>query len=134
MKAYISISYAGRLSLSSIVYAIEQCLLLNNIQSFVFVDQYNFALEDEKKMMAQAMSDIKSCDILIAEVTKKGIGIGIEVGYAKAMGKPVFYLRDAEAEHSTTVSGISDYRVIYVDENDLVAKLDDKLKEFLSKV
>lgn len=80
------------------------------------------------------MSDIKSCDILIAEVTKKGIGIGIEVGYAKAMGKPVFYLRDAEAEHSTTVSGISDYRVIYVDENDLVAKLDDKLKEFLSKV
>lgn len=134
MKAYISISYVGRLSLSSIVYAIEQCLLLNNIQSFVFVDQYNFALEDEKKMMAQAMSDIKSCDILIAEVTKKGIGIGIEVGYAKAMGKPVFYLRDAEAEHSTTVSGISDYRVIYVDENDLVAKLDDKLKEILSKV
>ena len=64
-------------------------------------------------MMQQVMTDISNCDILLAETTHKGIGIGIEAGYAKAQNKPVVYLRQHNAEHSTTLSGISDYQIIY---------------------
>ena len=53
-------------------------------------------------MMDHAMRDIKNSKVLIAETTYKGIGIGIEVRYAKAKGIPVIYLRQKNAEHSTT--------------------------------
>lgn len=74
-------------------------------------------------MMQQAMLDIDHSDLLIAETSDKAIGIGIEVGYAKAKGKPVIYLRQRSADHSTTTAGISDFQVIYDDMADLVERL-----------
>ena len=38
--------------------------------------------------------DIDNSDILIAEVSEKAIGVGIEVGYAKAKGKPIIYIKN----------------------------------------
>lgn len=72
-------------------------------------------------MMQQAMKDIDSCDLLIAETSDKVIVIGIEVGYARAKGKPVIYVRHHNAEHSTTISGISDFQIIYINPKDLNA-------------
>jgi len=69
------------------------------------------------------MADIDNSDILIAETSNKGIGIGIEVGYAKAKGKPLIYLRNQNAEHSTTVSGICDFQIIYKNIHDLKNQL-----------
>lgn len=94
-----------------------------NIASFVFVDHYRFGYAEEQQMMKQAMMDIDDCDILIAETSDKGIGIGIEVGYAKAKGKKVIYLRHQDAEHSTTISGVSDFKIIYADTTDLQYQL-----------
>jgi len=76
-------------------------------------------------MMKQAMKEIDSCDLLIAETSEKGIGIGVEVGYAKARDKPIIYVRKKEAEHSTTVSGISDFQIIYSNIDDLKLQLSD---------
>ena len=69
------------------------------------------------------MDDIEACDFLIAEVTHKAIGIGVEVGYGKAKNKPIVYLRKKEAEHSTTVAGVSDFQVIYQDIFELQSRL-----------
>ena len=74
-------------------------------------------------MMNQAMIDIDKCDMLIAETSEKGIGIGIEVGYARAKNKPIVYLRNACVKHSTTVSGISSYQIVYNNINDLQEQL-----------
>lgn len=74
-------------------------------------------------MMQQALHEIDRCDMLIAETSVKGIGIGVEAGYAKAKGIPVIYMRNKNTEHSTTVSGISDYQLIYTDANDLAEQL-----------
>lgn len=48
---------------------------------FVFIENYTFALTQEKEMMRQAMKDIDKSCCLFAETTDKGIGIGIEAGY-----------------------------------------------------
>jgi len=82
--------------------------------------------------MQTAFSAIDKSEILIAEVSDKAIGIGIEVGYAKAKNKPVIYLRHTVAEHSTTVSGSSDYTVIYADTSKLQKQLNEILKLFTS--
>lgn len=130
MNAYISISYSKRKLFEKEISTIVDTLKSFKISSLVFVDTYTFNVSQEKEMMQQAMIDIDNCDILIAETSDKGIGIGIEVGYAKAKGKIVIYLRNNDAEHSTTVSGISDYQIVYFNNQDLK----DKLTNLIHKI
>lgn len=131
MKAYISISYQKRRSLNTAITAIMTVLEEHQIESLVFVDQHKFEPEQEQEMMQAAIASLEQCDILIAETSHKGIGIGIEAGYAKAKKKPVVYLRHKESEHSTTLSGVSDYRVIYKSADDLQQQLHNVIKEIL---
>lgn len=119
MTAYIAISYSKRNELAEELTAIREALLASGIKPFVFTEQFQFSPVQEKEMMQEAMRQIDAADLLIAETSDKAIGIGIEAGYAKAKGKPVIYLRNTKADHSTTLSGISDLRVIYNDANDL---------------
>ena len=123
MKAYISISYSKRQELDNELSAIIELLKRYNIDSFVFVDMFKFSPDEEKEMMKQSMNCIDECDLLIAETSDKAIGIGVEVGYAKAKGKPVIYLRNNNAAHSTTVSGIGDFKIIYNHLYDLQGQL-----------
>lgn len=112
-KAYLSIGYQNRQTLAAEITAIRELLSAHQIELFVFVDQYHFAPQQEKEMMQQAFRDISGSDLLIAEVSEKAIGVGIEIGYAAALGKPIIYLRHAQAEHSTTAAGTAGYSVIY---------------------
>jgi 2'-deoxynucleoside 5'-phosphate N-hydrolase len=128
MQAYIAVSYSKRKFLQVELEIIKQTLGQCNIDPFVFVDTYNFKPAEEKQMMQQAFAAIDACGLLIAETSDKAIGIGIEVGYAKAKSKPVIYLRNNAAEHSTTVSGASDYIIIYTSSNNLGYQLKNILK------
>lgn len=123
MKAYISVSFKNRKLLSSEIDTIIKVLTENSIDALVFVDKYRFNISQEKEMMLKAFEEIDNCDILIAETSEKGIGIGVEVGYAKGKGKTVIYLRQKDTEHSTTVAGSSDFQIIYSDSNDLRMQL-----------
>ena len=129
MQAYISISFSKRKELEKEVQAIKNALQKCGVSGFVFVDEYQFSAKQEKKMMQNAIEDIEKSAILIAETSEKGIGIGIEVGYAKAKNIPVIYVRNSSSEHSTTVSGIADFKIIY--EN--VIDLEEKLEKIISK-
>lgn len=131
MKAYVAVSYNKRQSLSNVLNCITTTLKQYRIEPLVFVDQYQFTITEEKQMMQQAMAAIDDCDILIAETSDKGIGIGIEVGYAKAKGKPVIYVRHADAAHSTTVSGISNFQIIYTSNADLAEALKNIIIQLL---
>ena len=121
--AYIAISYSKRNELAEELTAIKEALLSSGIKPFVFAEQFQFNPAQEKEMMQEAMRQINIADLLIAETSDKAIGIGIEAGYAKAKGKPVVYLRNKKADHSTTLSGISDYTVIYSSPEDLKKQL-----------
>ncbi len=121
--AYIAISYSKRKELAEELAAIKEALLASGISPFVFVEQFQFNVSQEKEMMQEAMRQLDAADLLIAETSDKAIGIGIEAGYAKAKGKPVIYLRNKIADHSTTLSGISDQQIVYENNIDLKEKL-----------
>lgn len=129
MKAYISVSFSKRKLVDKEINAIVDTLNEFKISSFIFVDLYKFNLTQERQMMKQAMADIDKCDILLAETSHKAIGIGIEVGYAKAKGKTIIYLRQRKKEHSTTVSGISDFQIVYNENTDLKTQLIDTIEK-----
>ena len=123
MKAYIAIPYQNRNEIREELDTITSILNQCGVSPFVFADQYSFKEEEEKQMMQQAMEAINQSDWLIAFASEKAIGIGIEAGFAKGKGKPIIYIRHDKAEHSTTLSGISDYQIIYIDLQDLAQKL-----------
>lgn len=131
-RAYISVSKAKRRSLEGALKAIREAVLLFQMEPFVFVDAYQFDDSQQRAMMQQAMDDIDGCAILLAETSDKGIGIGIEAGYAKGRGKSVIYLRQEEAEHSSTLAGLSDAQIIYMGSADLYRQLTVVLGNLLS--
>jgi nucleoside 2-deoxyribosyltransferase len=136
MQAYIAVSYGKRRFLQKELDAIAEVLHEFSITPFVFVDSYSFnksqgkpALPADREMMQQAFAEIDKSDILVAETSDKAIGIGVEAGYAKAKNKPVIYIRRQDAEHSTTVSGASDFQVFYTGPDDLKKQLGEILKK-----
>lgn len=119
-KAYFAISYSKRHLFDKEIESLHNLFYKMNIELLVFVDKYNFRPNQEREMMKVAFEEIDNSDFLIAELTTKSIGVGIEIGYAYAKGKPVFYLRKKGVEYSTTASGCSDYIIEYENCLDLV--------------
>ena len=132
MSAYISISYSKRKFLQKELEAIAEVLKKFSITPFVFAENFTFLPLQENEMMQQAFSAIDKCKMLIAETSDKAIGIGIEVGYAKAKNITIVYLRNKDAEHSTTVSGASDFQIIYSDPDDLKKQFAELLPTILT--
>ena len=122
-SAFLSVSLKHRNHTADSIARMEQVLQSFEIMPFVFVDRYHFSEGDEKIMMEQACRDINACDLLSAEVTYKAIGVGIEMGYAVGIGKPVIYVRQQKADHSTTAAGIATCTVIYDTLDDLEQQL-----------
>ena len=126
-KAYLSIGFKNRQLMEPEIQLIREVLLTNQISLLIFVDNYRFSPSEEKQMMMQAFREIDGSDLLIAEVSEKAIGVGIEIGYAVARKIPVIYFRKSSAEHSTTAAGSAGYVLIY----DNLQDLNEKLSNFL---
>ena len=126
-KAFVSVSFNKKNELESEITTIVGVLKKHNINPFVFVNTYIFSLDKEKEMMDKATKAIATSDILIAEVTDKPIGVGIEIGYAYALRKKIICLRKKRAEYSTTVGGIADEQIIYSSNDELKTNLEKAL-------
>jgi 2'-deoxynucleoside 5'-phosphate N-hydrolase len=133
MQVYISVSYNKRKLLDKEIKTMVNLLADFKIETLLFAEAYKFGATEEHQMMQQAFASIDSSDFLIAETSDKAIGIGVEAGYAKAKGKPVIYVRQKQASHSTTVAGASDFRIIYTDTDDLKNRLTVIIKKILAK-
>lgn len=129
-RAYLAISIDHRTQLEPVIQTLRFTLHQAGIDLFIFVDQYRFSLQEEKAMMQAACREIDDSDILIAELSVKAIGVGLEAGYAVAKGKPVWYLRNAAAPHSSTVSGIATEQLLYLDEQDLADQLTHSIRKY----
>ena len=127
-KAYFAISYSNRKQFDKEVESLQNLFNKNNIELLVFVDKYDFKANQEKEMMKVAFEEIDSSDFLIAELSTKSIGVGIEIGYAFAKEKPIFYLRKKDSKYSTTASGCSNYLIEYENELNLVEIMEKRLK------
>jgi len=122
-KAYLAISYSNRKHFNKEINSLKAFFESKNIELLVFVDKYNFAANQEKEMMQTAFKEIDNCDYLIAELTTKSIGVGIEIGYAFSQKKLIIYLYKQNVEYSTTAAGSANHIIKYNDEVDLIKKL-----------
>ncbi|NCT93876.1 MAG: hypothetical protein GXC72_05610 [Chitinophagaceae bacterium] len=121
--AYLALSLSHRAALSDCIHTLRQILHTRDIHLQVFVDEHHFHPEQEREMMQTAFAAIRSADLFIAEVSHKAIGVGVETGYAAALGKPILYLYRQGSEHSTTIGGTASTTICYNHPHELEAAM-----------
>ncbi|OHX66408.1 nucleoside 2-deoxyribosyltransferase [Flammeovirga pacifica] len=130
-KAYLGISFSNRKLFSKEVNALQNTLNQKKIELMVFVDKYRFEPHQEVEMMQTAFQEIEQCDVFIAELTSKAIGVGIELGYAYKLGLPIIYIRKTGSEYSTTAAGCAQEIYEYEDDLDLSNYLSQIIPQLL---
>ncbi len=83
--------------------------------------------------MQKTFEMIDSCDLVVTELSQKGVGLGIEAGYAYAKGIPVVTIAKQGRDISETLGGISEEVVFYDDVEGLEPFFADLLQILTSR-
>jgi nucleoside 2-deoxyribosyltransferase len=73
--------------------------------------------------MKLTFEKINNCDLVIIDLTEKGVGLGIEEGYAYAKEIPIITIAKSGSDISETLVGISKKIFLYNNIEDLVILL-----------
>lgn len=126
MQAYLAIKYhpdhRNRPRIEAISAALAQCgyetvCIARDVEAWGAVHLAPEAL------MRASFAALAASDLLVVELSEKGVGIGIEAGYAHAKGIPIVAIAQRGADISTTLRGISQ-RVHWYDPDDVAALVD----------
>lgn len=69
--------------------------------------------------MKLTFEKIDICDLVMIDLTEKGVGLGIEAGYAYAKGIPIITIAKSGSDVSETLKGISNELSFYNNIKDL---------------
>ena len=110
MKVYLAIKYHSDMRNRD---AIEKLSSLLEQQGITIVcmardfEQWGKKHYSASELMRLTFDEIDSSDIIVIEFSEKGVGLGIEAGYAFAKKKPIFVLIQENADLSKTLEGIA---------------------------
>jgi hypothetical protein len=82
--------------------------------------EFHFPYDNKE---AKSKDVIKESNLLIAEVTLPGTGLGIEIGWADSFGVPILCISKAGSQISNSLAYVTNDFVAYADSVDLVEKL-----------
>ena len=71
------------------------------------------------ELMRRTLQEIDRSDLVVVELSEKGVGLGIEAGYAHAREKPILTIAKEGSDISTTLRGISMDVVLFEDVSEL---------------
>jgi len=125
MKAYIAIKYhadhGNRERIERISTALEQ-QGLETVCITRDLEKWGEVQFDPAALMQRTFGEIDTSDIVIVDLTEKGVGVGIEAGYAFAKHIPVVTIANTDSDISETLRGISQKIFLY-DQFDDLARL-----------
>ncbi len=73
-----------------------------------------------QQLMQATFAAIDKCDLLLVELSEKGVGVGIEAGYAYGRNIPIVAIAPVGSDISTTLQGIA-RQVIWYDTYEEIA-------------
>ncbi len=95
------------------------------------ISQAGLSSPDAQELMRRTFLELRVSKLVIVDITEKGVGVGIEAGYARARGIPIATIAETGSEISETLAGISD-RVFYYENWNALDKFMGQLeKEFV---
>ena len=97
------------------------------------LEQWGAVRLKARDLMQKTFEMIDSCDLVVTELSQKGVGLGIEAGYAYAKGIPVVTIAKQGRDISETLGGISEEVVFYDDVEGLEPFFADLLQILTSR-
>jgi len=126
MKAYITCPVSHSRERLNLLPEIEKIVNKKEIESFVFQIS-----ENPKEIFERDYNQLKSCDLIIAEVSETSHGVGIEIGMSFCLGLKRILLLEKGKHVTKLVHGMPNTQTI-VYEN--LEDLKEKLSEVLDKI
>jgi len=124
MQAYLAIKYHADNANRDRIKGISAALAARGIRTLCIardVEQWGAVHFDPHTLMQKSFDAIDACDLVVVDLTEKGVGIGIEAGYAHARHIPIVTIAQTGADISETLRGISDEVWFYEAYSDLEA-------------
>jgi nucleoside 2-deoxyribosyltransferase len=110
MRAYIAIKYHPDSRNRSAIDRISRALEENGYDTVCIardVEEWGQVHLAPEELMQRSFEALDGSDIVIVDLTEKGVGIGIEAGYAWARGIPIVTIAKSGSDISSTLQGIS---------------------------
>ncbi|MBX9767100.1 MAG: nucleoside 2-deoxyribosyltransferase [Bdellovibrionales bacterium] len=78
---------------------------------------------EPRDLLDKAFSAILQSDLVVVEATEKGMGVGIEAGFAFGQGKPILTLAEKGSDLSVNLESISSNVMLYSEIGDIFRDL-----------
>ncbi len=123
MKAYITCPVSHSKERLNLLPEIEKITKEKGIETFVFKIS-----NDPKEIFKRDYEQLKSCNIIIAEVSEPSHGVGIEIGISYCLGLKIILLHEKDKNLTKLAQGITNVVIIeYQNIEDLKRKLSKSL-------
>ena len=125
-KAYLAIKFHEDFKNKILIEEISNSLNDAGFQTIVMArdyEKYGKVHFSPKELMELTFELISRSDILVIEFSEKGVGLGIEAGYAYAKRIPIIVIAREGSDVSDTLKGISKEVIIYKNLRELSEKL-----------
>lgn len=124
MKAYLGITFhhdnRNRTTIDRISRVLAECGF-ETVCLRRDVEQWGAVTLSPQELMTATFDAIRACELVVIDLTEKGVGIGIEAGYAYAHSIPVFTIAQEGTEVAPALEGISTAVGFYRNPQDLRA-------------
>ncbi len=122
MKIYLAIKYHSDNQNRALIEKVSTALEKQGFETICIVrdvERWGEVHFTATELMQRSFAEIEDSDIVVVELTEKGVGVGIEAGYAYARGIPLVTIARKGSDISTTLQGISQQIFWYNDFDDL---------------
>lgn len=92
--------------------------------------QYHFIFPHAGGKVADSWESIQSCDLLLAEVSLPATGMGIEIGWADVLEKPIIAFHQESKNPGKGISFVAKEVIAYSSVSDFIQKLTRVLQQF----
>jgi len=123
MRAYLAIKYHPGGENRARIEAISAALRQAGVEPVCIardLERWGEVHFDPPELMRQSFRALEACDLVVVELSEKGVGLGIEAGYAYARNIPIVTIAREGADISATLRGISAAVYEYRDPPDLI--------------
>ena len=125
-QAYLAIKYHSDHRNRPLIELVTQAFAQNRYQTHCVtrdLEQWGVIDFPPAVLMQKSFALIDQSAWVVIELTEKGVGLGIEAGYAHAKQIPILTIAPVGADISTTLRGISHTVIHYRDSQELAAQL-----------
>ncbi|PKH07713.1 nucleoside 2-deoxyribosyltransferase [Moritella sp. Urea-trap-13] len=121
-RVYFGIKYHSDNTNRNVINEFELCFSKHKLKSYCVVrdmEKWGERAFSATEIMQETFAKIDQSDMVIIDVSEKGVGLGIEAGYAKAKGKELIVTIKNGIEISTTIQGTADKIITYNEISDI---------------